>query len=71
MLPLPALKDFAEVGAVGGFPEGLESPLECGFVEEAHLETDLLEAGDPEALTVLDGTHEVGGLEQGLMGAGV
>ena len=66
-----ASEDSAEVGAVGGLSKGFERPLKGGLVEESHLEAYLLQTGNAKALTVLNGTDEVSGLKQGLVGSGI
>ena len=54
-----AFEDATEVGTIGGLTEGFERMLEGDLIQEAHLQTDFLEAGDAETLSILDGADEV------------
>src|SRR5881628_293422 len=65
------VEDAEQVLAVGAFADGGGEGAELCLVDEALAEGDLLGAGDLEALAVLDGVDEVGGFEQGVVGAGV
>ena len=57
--------------AVGGFGDLCGEAAELVGVDIAEAVGDLLGAGDLEALAVLDGLDEVGGVEQGVVGAGI
>jgi hypothetical protein len=68
---MSAFEDAAQVGAVRRLAKSFERTLESGLVEESHLQSDFLETRDAEALAILDGTDEVGRLQQRLVGAGI
>ena len=57
--PLPTLQDLSEVGAIAGFPEVLNGAFKGRLVQEAHLEADLLQAGDAKPLAMLDDLYEL------------
>ena len=61
---LATLEDTPKIGAVAGLSKRLQSALKRFLVEEAHLQSNLLKAGNPQALTVLDGPNEIGSFEQ-------
>ena len=54
-----------------GFSEGGDGGLELCLIHPAIAEGDFLQACDLEALVVFDGADELGGFEQGFVGAGV
>ena len=68
---LLVLQQAQEVGAVAGLHQGLGAPAQALVVDEAHTPGDLLGGADIEALTVLDGADEAGGVGQRVEGTGV
>ena len=61
---LLVVQQAQEVGAVPGLHQGLGALAQALVVDEAHAPGDLLGGADIEALTVLDGTDEAGGVGQ-------
>src|SRR5512144_3368023 len=63
--------DGFEVPAVIGVLQGRSDPQQLLGVDEAAAIGDLLDAGDHPALALLDGAHELGGVEDRVRRAGV
>jgi len=64
------LGDFQEVCAIGAL-DGTSQRLEALASDQTLAVGDFLEAGDLQALALLDGLEEAGGLEQRFRRAGV
>src|SRR5918993_4092311 len=63
--------DAAQVIGIAAAPQAGGAAQHAVLVDEVEAEGDLLRAGDLDALTVLDGAHEGGGLVQAVVRAGV
>src|SRR5271169_6349589 len=63
--------ELPQIVAILVLAERLGEPLEVGSGDQALAERDLLDAGDLEALALLDRAHELAGLQQRLVSAGV
>src|ERR1700754_3429108 len=68
--PGPA-RDVDHVAAVAGVAHALTEGEALLGRDEAHPQRDLLEAGDPHALSLLEGSHELAGVQQRLVRSGV
>src|SRR5882724_12049012 len=64
-------ENFPQISAVGRLAQPRDVGLELGAIDPIPAIGDLLQAGDLEALAILDDMHELGGLEQRVVGAGV
>src|SRR6478672_12946995 len=64
-------EDAEQVPAVGAGLHRARQPREIARRDVAHAIGDLLQTGDHQALTLLDGLNVAGGLHQRFVGAGV
>src|ERR1035437_2943029 len=61
----------AQVRGVTGLTESSDVGLELGAIDPALMVGDFLQTGDFQALAVFDDVHELRGVEQGVVRAGV
>jgi hypothetical protein len=71
ILKISSLENSPEIISVTGFPEPGDGFFKCRGVQVTHLEADFLEAGDSEALAMLDDADELCGFKKRIMRAGI